>query len=164
MTRNEVTIRRAHLADAAGIASVHQRSHIETYMPIFGTGYSGPGLAEREQHWRARLQKSDLAFVAIAEGEIVGFTHALESEEGGALLTTLYLLAHWHRQGIGRDLFSHIRSLMHERGHATMRFGVLPTNAAAIAFYESQGARQLGHVVSDHGGEPHDDILFEIAT
>ncbi|WP_374369291.1 N-acetyltransferase family protein [Dongia sp.] len=159
-----IDIRRATTADAPGIARVHQRSHIETYMPIFGGDYSGPSLAERELHWRTRLQASDLAFVAVADGEIIGFTHALETEDGGALLTTLYLLAKWHRQGIGRDLFSHIRALMHERGHAAMRFGVLPTNAAAIAFYQSQGARPLGHVVSDHGGEPHDDILFEIKT
>jgi GNAT superfamily N-acetyltransferase len=158
------SIRRARLADAVGIASVHHASHIETYRPIFGVDYSGPDLAAREVHWQERLRQSDLAFVALAEDRIIGFTHAIETEAGDALLTTLYLLAAWHRQGIGRALFARILGLLRERGHASARFGVLPDNAVAIAFYEAQGAYQLGHVVSDHGGEPHDDILFEIAT
>lgn len=158
------TIRKATIADAGGIARVHCQSHVETYRPIFGADYTGPSEAQRRAHWQGRLESGDIAFVALVDDRIVGFTHAQEEADARATMTTLYLLKAYHRRGIGRDLMAMLLHDLHMRGYAEVHFGCLPQNAQAIAFYKSQGARENGLAVSHHGDQAHEDLMFIIPT
>lgn len=155
-----IDIRRAVPADAAGIAEVHCRSHAEAYRPIFGEAYAAPGVAQRTAHWRRRLEAGDALFVAIDTGGIVGFTHAVEEPDGRANMTTLYLLAAFHRRGIGRSLMSAILAHLAARGHQEAYIDCLSANARAIAFYTSHGAREI----SRHDSGPRAEVRFAIST
>ena len=159
-----ISIRQATLADAVGIALVHCRAHVETYRPFFGDRYTGPSEAQRTAYWLDRLDQGDLAFVALSEGEVVGFTHSTQEADGRVTMTTLYLLQAFYRRGIGRDLLTTLLHRLHEHGHAEAHFGCLPQNTSAIAFYKSQGARENGLVVNCHGDEVHEDLMFIIPT
>jgi ribosomal protein S18 acetylase RimI-like enzyme len=161
---SRIEYRRASTADAAPIAEVHRLSHRETYVPLVGEeNYHPPDAKARLAQWKGALSGPGVAVVALQGGQVVGFTHAL-----GGKITTLYVLAAYHRRGIGRNLLRLILEALAERGHATARFDVLDLNAKAIAFYESQGTRMVGRAKGEAAGysdkELLDDLLFEIPT
>ena len=153
-------IRRATAGDAGGVAVVHCQSHAEAYRPIFGESYTGPGVAQRTAHWQQRLELGDTMFVAIDGGKIVGFTHGQEEPDGSATLTTLYLLEAFHRRGIGRDLMARLLAHLHERGYTEAQMDCLLKNERSIAFYKSQGAREIGRQESGL----REDVRFVIST
>jgi ribosomal protein S18 acetylase RimI-like enzyme len=85
----------------------------------------------------------------------------------GNQITTLYLRATWQRRGIGRALLQRLLEDLEGRGFEKATFAVLAVNVRAIAFYESQGARQTGVVAveePDLPGISYEDRLYEIPT
>jgi ribosomal protein S18 acetylase RimI-like enzyme len=159
-TLTSIEIRTATLADAPAIVEVHLRSHLETYPPLVGPqNYWPTGKESRLAQWQAALAGPGIAFVASDGGRIVGFTHALDAK-----ITTLYILAAWHRRGIGRALLARLCQALAARGIATASLAVLTVNAKAIAFYESMGARATGSIVIEEREGSYEDLLFEIDT
>ena len=155
-----IEIRQALPADADAIAEVHLRSHLETYPPLVGAQNYWP--RSKESHlaqWQQALASPGDAFVASDAGRIVGFTHAR-----GARITTLYILAAWHRRGIGRALLTRLCRALAGRGIPKATFAVLAVNMKATAFYESLGARPTGSVVIEEPEGSYEDRLFEIDT
>jgi ribosomal protein S18 acetylase RimI-like enzyme len=158
------TIRLANQDDAEAIAEVHLQSHRETYPPLVGEqNYWPSGKAEQLAQWQQTLAGQDggrgIAFVAVAGGRVVGFTHAV-----GEQMTTLYILAAWHRRGIGRALLTRLCQALAARGIARARFAVLAVNSAAIRFYEALGAEPAGSIEIEEQGIRYEDRLFEIVT
>ena len=164
-----IEIRPATPEDAEAIAEVHLQSHRETYPPLVGEQnyWRPPGKDQRLAHWRQSLAGQDagqdIVFVALVGGRVVGFTHAVSEK-----ITTLYILAAWHRQGIGRALLRRICQALAARGIARARFAVLAVNEAAIRFYLALGAEPAGTIQVDEQGEEqsirYEDRLFEIPT
>jgi ribosomal protein S18 acetylase RimI-like enzyme len=160
-------IRLAAEGDADAIAEVHLQSHRETYLSLVGEqNYWPGGKAERLAQWQQALAAQDagpgIAYVAVVGGRVVGFAHAV-----GAQITTLYILAAWHRRGIGRALLTRLCQALAVRGITRARFAVLAVNSSAIGFYESQGARQTGVVTveePDLPGLSYQERLYEIPT
>lgn len=150
-------IREAIPEDARAIAAVHVAAHRETYARYFGTSYAAPDLGARQDLWGRALRGPGRAFVAVEDGEIVGFGHHL-----GAEITTLYLLAAWQRRGIGQRLLQHLAASIAAAGFADARLAVLARNEPAIAFYEAWGARRIGVATDPGSGE--EDILFTLNT
>ena len=158
-----IEIRPATPDDAEAIAEVHLQSHVETYPPLVGAESYWPSSREaRLRQWEQALGGHGIAFVALGDGRVVGFIHAL-----GDRITTLYLLAAWQRRGIGRALLRRLLAGLAGRGIRTASFAVLAVNARALSFYESQDARQTGVVTVEEPGLPglsYQDRLYEIPT
>lgn len=150
-------VRPATPADAAAIAAVHVQAHLETYGPHFGAGYRAPGLDQRQVLWAGALAGPGRAYVACADGRIVGFGH-----HHGHEITSLYLLADWHRRGLGRALLRHLLAAVAAAGLAEAQLAVLAVNAPAIAFYEAQGARCIGRRIDPHDGM--EDLIYSLPT
>jgi ribosomal protein S18 acetylase RimI-like enzyme len=148
-------IRRATIDDVDAIVRVHDQSRRETYGPIFGAAYVDTPLDEQRSKWRRALAGPGIVHVAVGVDNVVGFGHALNGT-----LTTLYVLASHHRQGLGRDLLRALAVDMRAQGHDELRFNVLPQNTNAVGFYEAQGARLLGRVTVEEHGATHDDLVY----
>ena len=160
MSASTIEIRQALPADAEAIAEVHRQSHLETYPPLVGAKNYRP--RSKDSHlaqWQQALAGPGDAFVASDAGRIVGFTHAR-----GERITTLYILAAWHRRGIGRALLARLCQALAGRGVPKATFAVLAVNTKAIAFYESLGARPTGRVVIEEREGSYEDRLFKIDT
>jgi len=150
-------IRPATAADADAIAAVHVQAHRETYARHFGAAYRAPALEQRQALWAGALAGPGRAFVACADSRIVGFGHHYGHE-----ITSLYLLADWHRRGLGRALFQHLLAAVAAAGQAEAHWAVLAANAPAIAFYEAQGARRIGRRIDPHDGM--EDLVYSLPT
>ncbi len=129
-----VTLRRAVLADAREIASVHRVSRADYY------GVPPEADDDREAMWAHFLvQQGRVTHVAQASGAVVGFMSALHLTDPAieVKLTALYVLPTHYGQGIGSLLHD---TFLEGRGHDEP--GVLEVWAAnrrAVGFYERRG-------------------------
>jgi ribosomal protein S18 acetylase RimI-like enzyme len=143
-----ITIRKAEVVDAQGIARVHVSSWQTSYRGIVPDEVLDNLSEERRlAQWRATLAGSDVVFVAEAGGEIVGFASggaARELEGYDGELYAIYLLEAFKRRGIGARLFAAVREALAAAGYETMMLWVLKDNAAGRAFYERLGGAPAG--------------------
>ena len=142
-----------------GIARVHAQADWETYAPLFGAHAYRLDVAECEQRWRRALRDGGVLLVATDRGVIVGLGHAYADRIGA-----LYLLAAYRRRRIGKAVLGRLLQALHERGVVEARFDVVALNAAAIAFYRAQGARQVGRCTNTDPRGDTEDLIFAIAT
>jgi ribosomal protein S18 acetylase RimI-like enzyme len=155
-----IEFRQAGRDDASAIAVIHDLAHRETYIPMLGHAHYWPSdPAERLAQWTSALTGPGLAYIAAEAGQIVGFVHA-----EGHRITTLYILASYHRRGIGRRLLFLIRRALAQCGIPAVRFAVLAINTKAIAFYEAEGARYTETIAVHESGFSNEDRLYEIST
>jgi hypothetical protein len=61
-------------------------------------------------------------------------------------------------------MLARLLHFLHERGVAEARFDVVAVNAAAIAFYEAQGARAVGRCVNLDPRGDTEDLIFAVPT
>jgi ribosomal protein S18 acetylase RimI-like enzyme len=155
-----IAYRRAALADAEGIARVHVQSSHETYIPLLGPSDKSPTVPQRLALWTRVLSEGvDPVFVATDDGSVAGFCHAK-----GATMTTLYLLASYHRRGIGKALLHHLLADRAANGIAEITFNALAANLNSCAFYRAQDARELRREIADEPEGPTEDIVFALST
>jgi GNAT superfamily N-acetyltransferase len=154
-----IEIRGATLEDVPGIARVHAQADWETYAPLFGAHAYRLDVAECEQRWRRALRDGGVLLVATDRGVMVGLGHAYADRIGA-----LYLLAAYRRRRIGKAVLGRLLQALHERGVVEARFDVVAVNAAAIAFYRAQGARQVGRCTNTDPRGDTEDLIFAIAT
>jgi GNAT superfamily N-acetyltransferase len=119
-TRNRVTLRRAHAADADGIAAIHAEVWRNAYAGILPGAYlarlSPLRLALSYRRALARREPGHALFVAVAPDAEAG-TRSIGFISGGRArralrhgsgpqgeVEMLYLLDDWREQGIGRRL------------------------------------------------------------
>ena len=164
-----ITIRKAALADAAGIARVHVESWRTTYPGIMPQEHlDALSVAEREQTWQDILSRPDgdgsCTFVAETEGgEIIGFVHGGKERSGdpdyAAEIQTLYLLKAHQGQGIGRRLLIAAARRLYQNGFSTLMLWTHVRNPAR-GFYERLGgvaARTTQRVIK---GVTYDDVGY----
>jgi len=154
-----IEIREAIVADVPAIARLHVKADWETYAPLFGAEAYMLTIAESEMRWRRAVKGGGLLLAACDRGVIVGLGHACADR-----IDALYILPAYHRQGIGRAMFARLLRFLHERGVPEARFDVVTVNAAAIAFYEAQGARAVCRYVSRDARGDTEDLIFAIPT
>jgi GNAT superfamily N-acetyltransferase len=145
--------------DVAAVASAHVQADRETYAPIFAGKFREVELARSQARWTAALVADAVFLVAVDDGRIVGFAQAHEN-----WLSALYLLASHHRRGLGARLLTEARARLAARGVREIGFQCVAANTAAIAFYEAQGARQVGRKLEGEGDEAWEDVIFALAT
>ena len=160
MADDELIVRRAALADVAGIARVHVQSWHATYAGILPTAeIERHTLARRAGTWARLLDRTTaVVFVAARSDGVLGFSNTgpfrvtegqaqdegpgQRQGEGEGELNALYLLPTAQRQGIGRQLFDAGANALRVAGFTAMRCWVLHGNPA-IAFYERLGGERV---------------------
>lgn len=147
----EVTIRAATPADAAGIARVHVDSWRTTYPGIVPDDYlARMSYKSREQFWgRVLSHQSErydrvIAYVATTTaGEIIGFasTQLPAAPEEPADLNTIYLVQAWQRRCIGTRLVIEIVRQLIAAGQHSLLVWVAMNNQGGRRFYEALGGQ-----------------------
>jgi GNAT superfamily N-acetyltransferase len=152
-------IRQIREGEAAAVAHVHVQADAETYRPLFGAHFHAVPIDESLARWEAALAAGDVFLVAEDAGAIVGLAHAHDD-----WMSALYLLSSYHRRGLGMVLLGELCAAVQARGVTEIRFDCVATNANAIAFYESMGARRAGRKTEGEGDDAWEELLFALAT
>lgn len=166
-----LTIRRAALPDAAGIARVHVDAWRETYRGIVPDDHLAQlSIERREAMWRNYLAKpavadsgwGDSSWVAEDAGRIVGFVNAGKTRSPelpfAGELYAIYLLKAFQGQGIGAGLFARSAQDLIAAGQRTAMLWVLADNPT-VNFYRHMGGRPASEKTETIGGAP----LLELA-
>lgn len=150
--------------DAPAIRSVQARTWLATYPnPELGItreglrrhleGEDGERIAERTARIRQRLaaHAGDPAggcdFVAVLDGEVVGFTAPFVSPGGRRRVGALYVLPSCHGLGAGHRLLA--RNLAWHGNGQDVYLVVAAYNDRAMRFYERRGFVVTGPAVGD---------------
>lgn len=162
-----IQIRMAGLEDAVGIATVHVASWRETYRGMIPDEFlNNLSIQRRTAQWENSLSDPahtyHRAFVAVMDGQIVGFAnygYAIEtaSDFRGELFA-IYLLKSAHGRGIGGGLIRAAAGGLHDMGAESMLVWVLKENPTR-KFYEHFGGEYLREKPIEIGGA----LVMEVA-
>jgi len=149
-------IRCATEQDAGPISHVHVESWRSTYKGIVPESYlAGLDETERTASWCEWIRSGTPVFVAIQDGDVVGFISGgpirdpIDGYE--AELFTIYLLQHVQKCGIGTALLRKLASRLDEDGFKSMAVWVLEDNVSS-SFYEKSGALRVSSKQIEIGG------------
>ncbi len=124
-------------------------------------------LEEQSVKWKGILGDSGrVVFAATTmEGEVAGFVVAGRPTESlvdgvDGHIAALYILAQFHRRGLGRLLLAAVAKEWIARGGHSLSFGVLAENTQARHFYESLGARLVRTSTYEWDGHPLPDAIY----
>lgn len=139
-----IRIRRAAAADAVGMAEVHVGVWRSAYAGILPDDYLARLSVPRHAlYYQTGIQAGHAAYVAEAEGEVVGFATA--SRASAALadgeIETLYVADDWREQGVGRALMQSAASRLARGGCRSAYLWVLRDNPSRW-FYQRLGGRR----------------------
>ena len=108
------------------------------------------------------LTKPGTAFlVAERDGEIVGFTHGVVSEEEGDVLRMSVHPAH-QNEGIGTALYERLREDLQDFNMARMRAIDLASNEGGREFYETHGFEPTDEDDVEIGGEKRREVVYTL--
>lgn len=172
MTDTSFVIRRASLADARDLASMHVASWRETYPGMVPDSMlSSLSVDGRAAMWQRILgapatEGSSAVYLAEIDVKIVGFgscgaqrTESLKEKGYTGEISAIYVLKASQRQGLGKRLLHAMASDLSNRGFGSGSLWVLRDNVPARRFYERHG----GEVVAEREDVRADGILVEVA-
>ena len=144
---DEICLRTAYPADAAGIARLDVETWQATYAGILGTPYlAGLSPARREAGWSSVIDRTPRdVHLALAGETIVGFGTCGASRSDPDFpgeIFTLYVAPDWQNQGIGRRLLLAMFAQLVDRGYNAAVIWVLRENASRF-FYQRLGGREV---------------------
>jgi ribosomal protein S18 acetylase RimI-like enzyme len=154
-----VELRPATSTDAAALSRLHAEVHRITYAPLIGSSYVGLSPAALRAEWNARLAGGNITLLANGGDRLLGFCHAEHDR-----IELLYVASGSQRQGIGKALLRAVLDRLRCRSVEAATLNVLATNAEAIAFYETRGARRIGTEVMTDAAPHYLDIVLTIDT
>jgi ribosomal protein S18 acetylase RimI-like enzyme len=139
-------VRLAVTQDAVAIGNVAQRTWNDTYAGIIlpenqerllGQWYAPAALEKaikRSESW---------LYVAVAQGEVIGFAQFIMRDKGRGELTRIYVLPEWQRQGVGSRLLREGLTTLSTHGVEEVFVHVEKGNAKGIRFYERSEFHQV---------------------
>jgi ribosomal protein S18 acetylase RimI-like enzyme len=137
-----VEVRKAAVADAGAIATVHVRTWQEAYAHVFDAERLARIDPERRRaHWERGIAAGEAVFVAEDEGRVVGFVSigaSRERDEEGELFA-IYVLPEAWGSGAGAALMREAIGALRAAGHREAILWVLEDNPRARRFYEREG-------------------------
>lgn len=151
-----IEVRAALPADAAGIAAVHVPAWRSTYAGILPDPVlTRLSLARQSAHYQHSILTGHAAFVAEAEGRVVGFVTAdrTRSKLAEGEIETLYVLDDWRDRGLGRALIQRAAARLAEAGCRSVFVWVLRDNPSKW-FYQRLGGRPAAELQVMVGGVP----------
>ncbi|OLZ42519.1 GCN5 family acetyltransferase [Natrinema saccharevitans] len=108
------------------------------------------------------LSKPGTAFlVAAKDGNIVGFTHGVVSEDEGDVLRMSVHPDH-QGEGIGTALYERLREDLQDFNMERMRAIDLASNESGRAFYEDRGFEPTGEDDVEIGGEQRREVVYTL--
>jgi diamine N-acetyltransferase len=170
VSEGDVSLRLADGADAPCLSALARQVFLETYatsgvnLPLAREAeaqFSVSTLLERlrEPCGRTTLAERSGHLIAFAE-VMLGARHALLPPGPSAELTRLYVQAPFLRQGVGRQLLGRAEALASAGGASTLWLTAWVGNKRALAFYASQGYKQLGSTNHSFEGVVVENRLF----
>jgi GNAT superfamily N-acetyltransferase len=139
--RSDHVLRWAVPDDAADLADVHVTTWQEAYRGIFPDEFlSGLNRERRARWWADFITNGARVHVAEADGSVVGFCHATDSDDAGwGEVFAIYVHPdHWG-VGHGHSLLSVGEMTLAEAGHTRALLWVIEDNRRGRRFYERQG-------------------------
>jgi len=142
-----MSIRRAELSDAQGIAQVIVAAWRAAYRGLLpDEALDRLSVADYERRWSERIAEPwGPLFVAEQEDEIVGIVACgssqdedVDRERVGEIYVIYVHTEHW-RQGVGTALLDQALDRLHRDGFGEAILWVLRGNQQAIVFYEGAG-------------------------
>lgn len=133
----EPTYRQATINDAAAIAHVIEVVFKEPN-PV---GFERPMTADEVRTWLSRLGGEGGAFLAIIEGEVVGFC-ALDYNtlEPDTVILGVWMIPTARRRGIGTAIAEYALGFARDKGYKRIRGRLPQDNEIALSFLSSIGA------------------------
>lgn len=136
-------IRRANIADAEAIATIHVRTWQTAYAEIFPAEFlANLSVEKRVAAWREQLTDNPAAtFIAEENGLVTGWVSGGLSVDADATgeseVQAIYVLPEYWDKGVGADLMQAIEQAL-PPSHGTTLW-VLRDNQRALRFYEKLG-------------------------
>lgn len=139
-------VRLAVAQDAVAIGNVAQRTWSDTYAGIIppenqerllGRWYAPAALEEamgRSKSW---------LYVAVVQGEVIGFAQFMMRDNGCGELTRIYVMPEWQRRGVGSCLLRKGLATLSTHGVEELLVHVEKGNAKGTRFYERSGFHQV---------------------
>lgn len=143
----KITLRKAHISDATGIAAMHYASFKKGHEGLMEADFLNT-LSKEEfiKRWEEKLaeQKELVCVAEDSQSNIIGMTSfLLKPEEQAAEGLRFYVHPDYWRQGIGKQLAKFILERIKATGFKTVYGWVLKTNPKSRAFYEALGASMV---------------------
>ncbi|WP_255192126.1 GNAT family N-acetyltransferase [Natronobeatus ordinarius] len=110
---------------------------------------------------RAIDKPGTAVLVAERDGEVVGFTHGVVSEEEGDVLR-MYVHPDHQRQGVGAALHERLREDLADFNMRRMRAMDLASNEASREFYEGLGFERTDEAEVELGGEEYTEAVYTL--
>jgi GNAT superfamily N-acetyltransferase len=168
-----VILRRAHEADAGGIAEVHVETWRQAYRGLIPAAVlDAVDLDKRERMWHTELQTlaaDRRPWVAVSPDRIVGFVSVGGSRDDNAAssqgeIYAIYVLAECWSRGVGRNLLARAERDLLAHGYSEAILWCLAANQRARDFYEQVGWHADGtEKTRDFGGEQVAEVRYRIA-
>lgn len=156
-------IRPATEADRGAIREVARAAWHDAYDDLEATT-----IDETVEEWyaddaleRAIDKPGTAVLVAEVDGEVVGFTHGVVSEEDGEVLR-MYVHPDRQRRGVGAALHERLREDLADFSMRRMRAIDLASNEASREFYEGLGFERTDEGTVDLGGEEHTEAVYTL--
>lgn len=165
MDNGIITIRKAILSDAKGIAKVHVDSWKTTYANIVSDEYlSNLTYESRERMWTNGIPNGGVYVAENHEGIIVGFSTGGKERSGNyngydGEIFAIYILKKYQGKGIGKALVKPVIDEIKEMGLNSMLVLVLKDNTSRL-FYESLGGRKIDTVEVEIGGMKFSELVY----
>ncbi len=158
-------IRRARMADAAGIAKVHVDSWRATYKDIVPNEFlKKMTYDKRKRLWESVLLEGCVFVAENEEGQIIGFATGGEERSGAyedfrGELSTLYIVEAYQSRGIGKRLVKTVIKEIETLGINTMVVSILEVNESKH-FYEALGGQMIDTVEVEIGGKKLKELVY----
>lgn len=141
----KISLRQATVSDARQLLSIYAPYVTDTTVTF---EYDVPSIDNFIFRISSTLQTYPY-YVALADGEIVGYTYASPFRTRAAynwvVETTIYIKQDLRGSGIGTMLYSALEKTLREQGVLTMVACIAYPNPPSIAFHEATGFQKVGH-------------------
>jgi len=156
-------LRPATLEDREAIRTVARETWHDTYDEL-----ESDTIDETIAEWygdealETAITKPGTAFiVAETDGEIVGFTHGVVTEDEGDVLRLSVHPDH-QGEGVGTALHERLREDLQDFNMERMRAIDLASNEGGQQFYEEQGFEQTGEGAVEIGGKERTEVVYTL--
>ena len=138
-------IRLAHADDACAIQAIY--APFVDYTPIsFET--TTPTIEEVRQRIEQTLKTHPWLVYEATDGVVVGYAYASQHRSRAAYQwcvdVSAYINEKYHRQGIGRKLYTALFEVLRKQGFYNTYAGIALPNQASVALHEAMGMLPVG--------------------
>lgn len=165
MSTLSLDTRPAEVADAFGIAAIHDASWRQAYTGLIPHKSLDTMIRRRDPKWWARaIRNSTRVLVMESDSQLVGYATigpnrvSALSQEGEVY--ELYLLPEYQGVGIGKNLFLAAREQLVRLGFKGTVVWVLEENDPAMQFYRNAGGIDIAEGTETFNGKTLNKVAF----